>query len=99
VEHYPIATFASTAVRPNGETYVLEGNLTLKGVTKTVSLELEFNGVSPGQGYGEVSGYEATVVLNRKDFGIDIDLPMETGGAVVGDKVTITLGIEAVKQA
>jgi len=99
VEHYPIATFASTAVRPSGEAYVLEGSLTLKGVTQTVNLELEFNGVSPGQGYGEVSGYEATVVLNRKDFGIDIDLPMETGGAVVGDKVTITLGIEAVKQA
>jgi polyisoprenoid-binding protein YceI len=46
-----------------------------------------------------VSGYEASVVLNRKDFGIDLDLPMETGGAVVGDKVTITINIEAVKQA
>ena len=50
-------------------------------------------------GQGEVSGYEASVVINRKDFGVDLDLPMETGGAVVGDKVTITLDIEAVKQA
>jgi polyisoprenoid-binding protein YceI len=99
VEHYPVATFTSTSVRPNGQAYVLDGYLTLKGVTRQVSLDLEFNGVSPGQGYGEVSGYEASVVLNRKDFGIDIDLPMETGGAVVGDKVTITLEIEAVKQA
>jgi polyisoprenoid-binding protein YceI len=99
VEHYPVATFASTSVRPNGEAYLLDGNLTIKGVTKPVSLHLEFNGVSPGQGYGEVSGYEASVVLSRKDFGIDIDLPMETGGAVVGDKVTITLNIEALKQA
>jgi len=98
-QRYPVATFTSTSVRPNGEAYLLDGYLTLKGVTKPVSLALEFNGVSPGQGYGEVSGYEASIVLNRKDFGIDIDLPMETGGAVVGDKVTITLAIEAVKQA
>jgi polyisoprenoid-binding protein YceI len=98
-QRYPIAEFTSTSVRPNGQAYLLDGNCTLKGVTKPVTLDLEFNGVSPGQGYGEVSGYEASIVLNRKDFGIDIDLPMETGGAVVGDKVTITLAIEAVKQA
>ena len=96
--NHPVATFASTAVRPNGEAYLLDGNLSIKGVTWPVTLNLEFNGVSPGQGYGEVSGYDASIVLNRKDFGIDLDLPMETGGAVVGDKVTITLNIEAVKQ-
>jgi polyisoprenoid-binding protein YceI len=99
VEHYPVATFASTSVRPNGEAYLLDGNLTIKGITKPVTLDLEFNGVSPGQGYGEVSGYEASIILSRKDFGIDIDLPMETGGAVVGDKVTITINVEAVRQA
>jgi polyisoprenoid-binding protein YceI len=99
VEQYPVATFASTSVRPNGEAYLLDGNLTIKGITRPVSLDLEYNGVSPGQGYGEVSGYEASIILSRKDFGIDIDLPMETGGAVVGDKVTITINVEAVKQA
>ena len=96
--NHPVATFVSTSVRPNGEAYLLDGNLSIKGVTRPVTLNLEFDGVSPGQGYGEVSGYEASIVLNRKDFGIDIDLPMETGGAVVGDKVTIILNIEAVKQ-
>jgi polyisoprenoid-binding protein YceI len=96
--NHPVATFASTSVRPNGEAYLLDGDLSIKGVTRPVTLNLEFNGVSPGQGYGEVSGYDASIVLNRKDFGIDLDLPMETGGAVVGDKVTITLNIEAVKQ-
>jgi polyisoprenoid-binding protein YceI len=99
VEHYPTAVFASTSVRPNGQAYLLDGTLTLKGITRPVTLDLEFNGVSPGQGYGEVSGYEASIVVNRKDFGIDFDAPLETGGAVVGDKVTITLAIEAVKQA
>ena len=99
VEKYPVATFTSSAVEPNGNNYVLHGELTLKGVSKPVALELDFYGVNPGMGHGEVAGFEASVVLNRKDFGIDIDLPLETGGAVVGDKVTITLEIEAVKQA
>ncbi len=98
VEKYPTATFASTGVRSSGDDYVLDGDFTLKGVTKPVSLNLEFSGVNPGMGHGEVAGFTASVVLNRKDFGIDIDLPLETGGAVVGDKVTITLEIEALKQ-
>jgi polyisoprenoid-binding protein YceI len=98
-EKYPTAAFTSTGVRENGEGYVLDGDFTLKGVTKPVSLNLEFNGVNPGMGHGEVAGFTASVVLNRKDFGIDIDMPLETGGVVVGDKVTITLEIETLKQA
>ncbi len=86
-------------MRSHDGRHVLEGEFTLKGVTKPISLQLEFNGVNPGMGQGEVAGFEASVVLNRKDFGIDIDLPLETGGTVVGDKVTITLEIEALKQA
>jgi polyisoprenoid-binding protein YceI len=99
VEKFPTATFVSTGVRADGGDYVLAGDFTLKGVTKPVELKLEFNGVNPGMGHGQVAGFEASVVLNRKDFGIDIDMPLETGGAVVGDKVTITLEIEALKQA
>ncbi|KLI04697.1 MULTISPECIES: YceI family protein [Mycolicibacterium] len=98
-ENYPTATFVSTGVRPDGDDYIVDGDFTLKGVTKPVSLKLEFNGVNPGMGQGPVAGFEASVVLNRKDFGIDIDMPLETGGTVVGDKVTINLEIEAVKQA
>ena len=98
-DNHPTATFVSTAVRPDGDDYVVDGDFTLKGVTKPVSLKLEYNGVNPGMGQGPVAGFEASVVLNRKDFGIDIDMPLETGGTVVGDKVTITLEIEALKQA
>jgi polyisoprenoid-binding protein YceI len=99
VEQFPTATFRSTGVAATGDVYVLDGEFTLKGVTKPISLALEFNGVNPGMGHGEVAGFDASVVLNRKDFGIDLDMPLETGGAVVGDKVTITLAIEALKQA
>ena len=96
---YPTATFTSTGVREAGDKYVLDGNFTLKGITKPVTLDLEFNGTNPGMGHGEVAGFTASVVLNRKDFGIDVDMPLETGGAVVGSEVTITLEIEALKQA
>jgi len=99
VENHPTATFRSTGVRADGDNYAVDGEFTLKGITKPVTLNLEFNGVNPGMGHGEVAGFEASVVLNRKDFGIDIDVPLETGGTVVGDKVTITLEIEALKQA
>ena len=99
VENHPTATFRSTGVRADGDNYAVDGEFTLKGVTKPVTLNLEFNGVNPGMGHGEVAGFEASVVLNRKDFGIDIDMPLETGGAVVGDKIAITLEIEALKQA
>ncbi|ELB88327.1 hypothetical protein Rwratislav_35204 [Rhodococcus wratislaviensis IFP 2016] len=98
-EQYPTATFTSTAVRTKGDDYVVEGEFTLHGVTRPVELALEFNGVNPGMGNGPVAGFEATTVLNRKDFGITIDMPLEGGGAVVGDKITITLEIEAGLQA
>jgi polyisoprenoid-binding protein YceI len=98
-EQHPTATFASTGVRESGDTYVLDGVFTLKGIAKPVSIDLEFNGTNPGMGHGEVAGFTASVVLNRKDFGIEVDMPLETGGTVVGEKVTITLEIEALKQA
>ena len=98
VQQYPVATFSSTAVRPNGDSFAVKGDFTLKGVTKPIILDLKFNGHNPGMGHGEVAGFEASVVLNRKDFGINVDLPLETGGTVLGEKVTITLDIEALKQ-
>lgn len=98
-EKFPVATFTSTGVRTEGNRYALDGEFTLKGRTRPITLDLEFVGTNPGMGHGEVAGFEASVVLSRKDFGIDFDAPLETGGSVVGDKVTITLEIEALKQA
>lgn len=99
VANHPTASFRSTGLRTDGDDYVLSGDFTLKGVTKPIELALEFNGVNPGMGHGEVAGFTASVVLNRKDFGIDVDMPLETGGVVIGEKVTITLELEALKQA
>ena len=99
VEQYPTATFTSTGVREDRSGYVLDGDFTLKGITKPISLGLEFNGINPGMGRGTVAGFQASVVLNRKDFGIDINMPLETGGVVLGDNVTVNLDIEALKKA
>lgn len=99
VDQFPTATFKSTSVREDGGVYVVTGDFTLHGVTKSIDLRVGFNGVNAGMGQGAVAGFEAEVVLNRKDFGISIDMPLEGGGAVVGDKVNISLEIEAVQQA
>jgi polyisoprenoid-binding protein YceI len=99
VAQFPAAKFVSTAVRADGDDYVLDGDFTLKGVTKPVAMTLEFHGVNPGMGRGEVAGFEASVVLSRKDFGVGPEMPLDGGGTVVGDKVTITLALEALKQA
>jgi polyisoprenoid-binding protein YceI len=99
VAQFPGAKFASSAVRADADNYVLEGDFTLKGVTKPVAMKLVFNGVSPGMGHGEVAGFEASVVLSRKDFGIGAELPLDGGGTIVGDKVTVTLALEALKKS
>jgi polyisoprenoid-binding protein YceI len=98
VENYPTMTYRSTGVRANGDGYILDGELTLKGVTKEVPLTLELNGFGPDPYGGTRAGFSATGEINRRDFGVNFHAVMETGGAVVSDKVTIHLEIEAVLQ-
>src|SRR5690348_11515821 len=99
VETYPAMTYRSTGVRPHGDGYVLDGKLTLKGVTKDVPLTLELNGFGPDPYGGTRAGFSATAEINRRDFGITYNAAIEGGGVVVGDKVTIQLEIEAVLKA
>ncbi|MFI5538758.1 MULTISPECIES: YceI family protein [unclassified Nocardia] len=98
-EQFPVATFKSTGFRVNGDDFVVDGEFTIRGVTKPVSLEVEFLGVNPGMGQGPVAGFEAKTVINRRDFGITIDMPLPDGGAVIGDKITLTLEVEVGLQA
>ncbi|MCP2288672.1 YceI family protein [Nocardia amikacinitolerans] len=94
-EQFPLMTFKSTGFRVNGEEFVVDGEFTIRGNTKPVSLNVEFLGVNPGMGNGPVAGFEAKAVVSRREFGLDIDMPLPDGGAVIGDKVTLTLEIEA----
>ncbi len=99
VENYPKMTYKSTAVRADGDDYILDGELTLKGVTKNVPLRLELNGFGPDAFGGTRAGFTATAEINRRDFGVNFNAPLQNGGVVVSDKVTIHLEIEAVLAA
>ena len=98
VEKYPTITFSSTSIEPKGDDFVMHGNLTIKGNTRAVPLKLELNGFGPDAFGGTRAGFTATTEISRKEFGVDIDMPMDGGGVVVGDKITITLESEAVLQ-
>jgi polyisoprenoid-binding protein YceI len=99
VETYPTMTYRSTGVQVDGDDFVLEGDLTLKGVTRSVPLRLELNGFGPDAYGGTRAGFTATAEINRRDFNVNFSAPMQNGGAVVADKVTIHLEIEAVLAA
>ena len=99
VGNHTVMEFRSTAVRTHGEDWVVEGELTLKGNTKPVVLNLELNGFGADAYGGYRAGFSAKTDISRKEFGVDIDMPMDGGGVVVGDKITVELEIEAVLRA
>jgi len=99
VETYPKMTYRSTGVRADGDGYVLDGELTLKNVTKSVPLTLELNGFGPDPFGGTRAGFTATGEINRKDFNVNFNAPMQNGGVVVSDKIGLHLEIEAVLEA
>jgi polyisoprenoid-binding protein YceI len=100
VENHPTISFVSTGVRVAGSDYELDGNLTLHGVTKPVSLSLEIVGFGPDQGGGQRVGFSAKTSISRKDFDIRFAATIEgTGGAVVSDKLEVHLEIEGVLRA
>jgi polyisoprenoid-binding protein YceI len=89
-------TFRSTAVRTDGADWTVEGELTIKGRTKPVTLQLELNGFGPDAYGGTRAGFSARTEISRSEFGVDIQMPMDGGGVVVGDKISVELEIEAV---
>ena len=96
VETYPTMTYRSTGVHVEDGDYVLDGELTLKGVTKSVPLILELNGFGPDPYGGTRAGFTASGEINRSDFNVNFNAPLQNGGVVVCDKITLHLEIEAV---
>jgi polyisoprenoid-binding protein YceI len=99
VKSHPTMTYQSTSVRPAGDHYLVDGDLSLHGVTRPVTLKVEANGFGPDPYGGTRTGFSAQGEISRKDFGIDIDMPLDGGGVVLGDKIELTLEIEAILQA
>jgi polyisoprenoid-binding protein YceI len=100
VEKHPEMTFKSTRVELQGKnSYVLHGDLTLKGVTKQVALPFTVTGAIKDPWGNTRFGVEATTKINRRDFGVNYGRALEGGGLVVADEVTINLHLEAVQPA
>ena len=99
VETFPTMTYHSTEIRAEDDGYVLDGELTLKGVTRAVPLRLELGGFGPDAHGGVRAGFTATGEIKRSDFGVDFNAVLETGGLVVADKISIDLEIQAVLNA
>ncbi len=91
-------TFRSTGVRPDGDDFLLDGDLTLHDVTRPVTFKLEVNGFGPDPYGGTRAGFSATTEINRNDWNISYNgaIPGASNAVVLSDKVTINLEIEAV---
>ena len=97
VKQFPTMTYKMKSYQKEGETYTVVGHLTLRGVTKEVTLTGTFNGVTKDPWGGTRAGFTADGKLNRKDFGMIWNKTLDNGGLVVGDEVQIHLDIECIK--
>jgi polyisoprenoid-binding protein YceI len=99
-DSFPMLTFKSTKVTPAGKDRVqVTGDLTMRGVTKSVVLDVEFLGMGEvglgGKSLGTKAGFDATTSVNRRDFGINWNKALDAGGVMLGEDVAISLHIEA----
>ncbi|PWN02417.1 polyisoprenoid-binding protein [Nocardioides silvaticus] len=100
MDQFPTITFVSTEVRRSGPTTVaITGDLTIKDVTRSVTVPFEFGGAATDPDGDFRIGFEGSVVINRKDFGITWNAALETGGVLVGDKIVLELDVAAVRTA
>ncbi|MDD7943142.1 YceI family protein [Microbacterium sp. NE2HP2] len=99
VENYPNITFVSTGVRQQGGDFLVDGDLTIKDVTKPVTFEVEFGGFGTDPWGNYKAGATAKTVINREEFGLTWNAALETGGVLVGKDVTIELDLQGSIQA
>jgi polyisoprenoid-binding protein YceI len=88
----------STKVEQGGAGLLVTGDLTIKGVTKPVTLDVEYLGTETDPWGGTRAGFEGTTQISRKAWGVDFNIPMDGGRLLVGDKIDITVAVQAVLQ-
>ena len=99
VENYPTMEFHSTGVRIENGDFLVDGNLTIKGVTKPVTFDFDFGGFGTDPWGNYKAGATAKTVINREDYGLTWNAALETGGVLVGKDVTIELDLQFALQA
>lgn len=99
-ETFPLLTFKSTQIEVLDERHGrIIGDLTIRDITRPVVLEVEYNGMAKSPWGTSSAGFSATTTINRKDWGLVWNVPLETGGLLVGEDVKINIELEIVKQA
>ncbi len=98
VETYPTMEFASTGVRLQDGDFLVDGDLTIRGVTKPATFEVEFGGFGVDPWGNQKAGATAKTVIDREEFGLTWNAALETGGVLVGKDVTIELDLQGAKQ-
>ena len=96
---YPTIDFTSTAVDGSGEKWRVTGDLTIHGVTKSVTLDVEYNGVSPDPWGGQRAGFTLSTEIDREAWGLTWNVALETGGVLVSKNVKIEIEAQAVLEA
>lgn len=100
VENYPVLSFQGKSLRKvDDDEYKLKGVLTIKGVSKEVELDVEFGGINKDPWGNEKAGFSIEGKINRKDFGLNWNAALETGGVLVSEEVKISAEVQFVKQA
>lgn len=94
VENYPTIDFKSTSITRDGDDYKVTGDLTIKDVTKPVTFDVEYGGKGTNPWGVEVYGFEAAAKVNREEFGLTWNAPLETGGVLVGKDIKIKVELE-----
>ena len=98
METYPEIAFASTAVEQvDAENYRVTGDLTIKGVTKPVTIDFEYTGMAVDLDGNQRIGLEGTATVNRKDWGVNWNAALEAGGILVSEKVTLEFDVSAIR--
>ena len=99
VKKFPTLTYASTSVRhTKGDHFAVDGDLTIAGVTRPVTLDVEYAGVVTDPWGGTRAVFNASAKINREEFGLTYNQALETGGVLIGKDISIDLEVEAVKQ-
>jgi polyisoprenoid-binding protein YceI len=100
LDEYPTITFATTAVRPTGEAqFEVTGDLTVKGVTRSITIPVSFEGAATDPFGNHRLGFEGSTTISRKEYGITWNAALETGGVLVSDQVVLEFEISAIKNA
>jgi polyisoprenoid-binding protein YceI len=95
VANHPTMTYRSTGIRRSGDDLIVDGELTIRGITRPVELALEVNGFGPDPFGGTRAGFSATGEINRAEFGIKANMAIPGGGVMVSEKIQLTIEVEA----